>query len=217
MSTRGTVGTVVAISLLACAGCNRPSGKALESTAEFQQIKMSLDESQKANEQLKQDAKKLDISLKQAESKLAEETKAKSGLQAQVQDLTVSRTSLEAKVDELSKARVALDAKVNDLQKTIDSLTKARDAALEDAQRSGEGGGAERQSQSAGPANYGSARADQVDSFHAWAVAAEAAIGRRHANGVDSPRTVTSEDGMAPNDNAIRSRRRAGRGPPRSR
>jgi chromosome segregation ATPase len=133
MSMRVAVGTVVAIYLLACAGCNRPSGKALESTAEFQQIKLSLDESQKANEQLKQDAKKLDISLKQAESKLAEETKAKSGLQTQVQDLTVSRTSLEAKVDELSKARVALDTKVNDLQKTIDSLTKARDAALEDA------------------------------------------------------------------------------------
>ena len=133
MSVRVAVGIVTAISLLACGGCDRTTGKSLESTPEFQQIKTSLDESQKVNEQLKQDAKKLDISLKQAESKLAEETKAKSGLQTQVQDLTALRTSLEAKVDELGRARVSLEANVNDLQKTVESLTKARDAALEDA------------------------------------------------------------------------------------
>lgn len=202
MSVRVAVGIVTAISLLACGGCDRTTGKSLESTPEFQQIKTLLDESQKVNEQLKQDAKKLDISLKQAESKLAEETKAKSGLQTQVQDLTALRTSLEAKVDELGRARVSLEANVNDLQKTVESLTKARDAALEDAQCASEGRGAERQGQGTNPADYGLAGANQDDSVLPGAVAAEATVGR-NAAGVRSSYPFVISRGSRPSSIAV--------------
>jgi chromosome segregation ATPase len=148
------VGVVATISLFGCAGCNRTTDKTPESTPEFRQIKTSLDESQKLNEQLKQDVQKLDSSLKEAESKLAETTRTKDGLQGQVRELTASRGELGAKVDELGKARVVLETRVNDLTKSRDDLqkmvgsladtrgalekqvadlTKAKNAALEDA------------------------------------------------------------------------------------
>ena len=126
-------GVVATISLFVCAGCNRTSDKAPESSPEFQQIKTSLDASQKQNEQLNQDVQRLNNSLKEAESRLAETTKVREGLQGQVQQLTASRGDLEAKVNELGQARVSLEARVNDLQQTVESLTKAKNAALEDA------------------------------------------------------------------------------------
>jgi len=153
-SVRVVVGVVATISLLACAGCTRTTGKTLESNPEFLQIKASLDESQRRNTQLADDVKKLDSARAEAESKLAETVKTRNGLQVQVQELVTSRQNLEAKVDELGKARVNLETRVNDLAKSRDdlqkmveslvdtrgvlekqvaNLTKARNAALEDA------------------------------------------------------------------------------------
>ena len=177
-------GVVATISLLVCAGCNRTTNKTPESSPEFQQIKTSLDASQKQNEQLSQDVQRLNNSLKEAESRLAETTKAKEGLQGQVQQLTASRGDLEAKVNELGKARVSLETRVNDLtksrddlQQTVESLTKAKNAALEDgAWRPGEGGRAQREAQDADPAGDGPAGADQDDSVGAGAAAEEAGI-----------------------------------------
>ena len=128
-------GVVATISLFVCAGCNRTTDKTPESSPEFRQIKTSLDASQKLNEQLSQDVQKLNNSLKEAESKLAETTRVREGLQGQVQQLTASRGDLEAKVNELGKARVSLETRVKmgDLQQTVESLTKAKNAALEDA------------------------------------------------------------------------------------
>ncbi len=147
-------GIVATISLLACAGCTRTTGKSLESNAEFRQIKASLDESLLQKAVLEKDVEKLKGSLGEAESKLAEATTAKNGLQVQVQELTTSRTNLEVKVSELDKARINVEAKVSDLTKSRDdlqkmvqnlvdtrgvleqqvtTLTKAKNAALEDA------------------------------------------------------------------------------------
>jgi chromosome segregation ATPase len=149
-----TAGIVATISLLVCAGCTRTTGKALESNAEFRQIKASLDESLLQKAVLEKDVEKLKGSLSEAESKLAETATARNGLQVQVQELTTSRGNLEAKVSELDKARVSVEAKVNDLTKSRDdlqkmvqslvdtrgvlenqvaTLTKAKNAALEDA------------------------------------------------------------------------------------
>jgi chromosome segregation ATPase len=147
-------GIVATISLLVCAGCTRTTGKALESNAEFRQIKASLDESLLQKAVLEKDVEKLKGSLSEAESKLAETATARNGLQVQVQELTTSRSNLEAKVSDLDKARVSVEAKVNDLTKSRDdlqkmvqslvdtrgvlekqvaTLTKAKNAALEDA------------------------------------------------------------------------------------
>jgi len=147
-------GVVAMFSFFACCGCGRSTGKVQASNAEFQQLKASLDESQRQKSQLEGDVKRLQDSLTEAESKLAETTKLRSGLQVQVQDLTTSRSNLEAKVDELGKARVSLETRMNDLTKSRDdlqkmveslvdtrgvlekqvaSLTKAKNAALEDA------------------------------------------------------------------------------------
>ncbi len=147
-------GIVATISLLVCAGCTRTTGRSLESNAEFRQIKASLDESLLQKAVLEKDVEKLKGSLSQAESKLADTTTAKNGLQVQVQELTASRGSLEAKVSELDKARVNVETKVSELTKSRDdlqkmvqnlvdtrgvlekqvaTLTKAKNAALEDA------------------------------------------------------------------------------------
>jgi len=147
-------GIVATISLLMCAGCTRTTGKSLESNAEFRQIKASLDESLLQKAVLEKDVEKLKGSLSEAESKLADTTTAKNGLQVQVQELTTSRSNLEAKVNELDKARIKVEAKVTELTKSRDdlqkmvqnlvdtrgvlenqvaTLTKAKNAALEDA------------------------------------------------------------------------------------
>ncbi len=147
-------GIVATISLLVCAGCTRTTGRSLESNAEFRQIKASLDESLLQKAVLEKDVEKLKGSLSEAESKLADTTTAKNGLQVQVQELTASRGSLEAKVSELDKARVNVETKVSELTKSRDdlqkmvqnlvdtrgvlekqvaTLTKAKNAALEDA------------------------------------------------------------------------------------
>jgi chromosome segregation ATPase len=147
-------GIVATISLLVCAGCTRTTGRSLESNAEFRQIKASLEESLLQNAVLEKDVEKLKGSLGEAESKLADTTTAKNGLQVQVQELTASRSSLEAKVSDLDKARINVEAKVTELTKSRDdlqkmvqnlvdtrgvlekqvaTLTKAKNAALEDA------------------------------------------------------------------------------------
>lgn len=147
-------GVVATISLLACAGCTRTTGKSLESNAEFRQIKASLDESLLQKAVLERDVEKLKGSLSEAESKLADATTAKNSLQVQVQELTTARANLEAKVGELDKARMNVEAKVSELTKSRDdlqkmvqnladargvleqqvaTLTKAKNAALEDA------------------------------------------------------------------------------------
>jgi chromosome segregation ATPase len=152
--TYAAAGIVATIFLLACAGCTRTTGRSLESNAEFRQIKASLDESLLQKAALEKDVEKLKGSLGEAESKLAEATTAKNGLQVQVQELTTSRSHLEAKVSDLDKARISVEAKVSeltksrdDLQKMVQSLvdtrgvleqqvatlTKAKNAALEDA------------------------------------------------------------------------------------
>jgi chromosome segregation ATPase len=147
-------GVVATISLLLCAGCTRTTGKPLESNAEFRQIKASLEESLQQKAVLEKDVEKLKGSLSEAESKLAAATTAKNGLQAQVQELATSRSNLEVKVGELDKARISVEAKVTELTKSRDdlqkmvqnlvdtrgvlenqvaTLTKAKNAALEDA------------------------------------------------------------------------------------
>ncbi len=147
-------GIVATISLLLCAGCTRTTGKTLESNVEFRQIKASLEESQLQKAVLEKDVEKLKGSLGEAESKLAEATTAKNGLQVQVQDLTTARANLETKVGELDKARINVETKVSELTKSRDdlqkmvqnlvdtrgvleqqvaTLTKAKNAALEDA------------------------------------------------------------------------------------
>ncbi len=147
-------GIVATISLLVCAGCTRTTGRSLESNAEFRQIKASLEESLLEKAVLEKDVEKLKGSLGEAESKLADTTTAKNGLQVQVQELTTSRSNLEAKVSELDKARVNVETKVTELTKSRDdlqkmvqnlvdtrgvlekqvaTLTKAKNAALEDA------------------------------------------------------------------------------------
>ncbi len=142
------------ISLLVCAGCTRTTGKTLESNAEFRQIKASLEESLLQKAVLEKDVEKLKGSLSEAESRLADATTAKNGLQVQVQELTTSRSNLETKVSELDKARINVETKVSELTKSRDdlqkmvqnlvdtrgvleqqvaTLTKAKNAALEDA------------------------------------------------------------------------------------
>jgi len=139
---------------LACAGCGRTAGKSLETNPEFQQIKASLEESQRQRTQLEQDASRLKAALAEAEkakgsldvqvkeltksrndldAQVKELTKSRGNLDAQVKDLTKSRGDLEGKVADLGKARVTLETRVNDLQKTVDGLTKARDVAVADA------------------------------------------------------------------------------------
>ncbi|MBM4026045.1 MAG: hypothetical protein FJ280_11665 [Planctomycetes bacterium] len=148
------VSIVTTVGLFAGAGCNDTTGKNPETNLEFRQVKASLEESQQRSGLLEKDVERLKTSLGDAESKLADTTKARNNFQQQVQDLTVSRTSLEAKVDELDKARTSLETRVgdltksrDDLQKTVESLsatrgvlerqvadlTKARNAALDDA------------------------------------------------------------------------------------
>jgi len=122
---------VVTVCLFACSGCSRTTGKNLEANPEFQKVKASLEESQRQRGLLEKDVKKLEGSLTEAESKLADTTKAKNGLQTQVQELTTSRANLEAKVDELGKARVNLDARVNDLTKSRDDLQKTVGSLLD--------------------------------------------------------------------------------------
>ncbi len=147
-------GMVATISLFVCAGCTRTTGKPLESNAEFRQVKASLEESLQQKAVLEKDVEKLKGSLSEAESKLADTTTAKNGLQVQVQELTTSRSNLEAKVSELDKARIAVETKVTELTKSRDdlqkmvqnlvdtrgvlenqvaTLTKAKNAALDDA------------------------------------------------------------------------------------
>lgn len=127
MSRNGVIVRIAAlISLLACAGCGPTTGESLESNPEFRQIKASLEESQRQKAQLEQDTGKLKVALTEAE-------KAKGSLDVQVKELTKSRSDLGAKVDQLGKARVDLEARVNDLQKTVEGLTKARDAAVAEA------------------------------------------------------------------------------------
>lgn len=130
---------LAALSMFGCAGCDRPTpGKACAADAEILQARATLDEAQREKGQLQGDVKKLETSLAEAESKLAETTKAndglqqqvrdlttaKDGLQQQVQDLTKVRGNLEAKVDEVSKARASLETRVNDLTKSRDDLQK---------------------------------------------------------------------------------------------
>jgi chromosome segregation ATPase len=147
-------GIVATISLLVCAGCTRTTGRSLESNAEFRQIKASLEESQLQKAVLEKDVEKLKGSLSEAESKLADTTTARNNLQAQVQELTTARGNLDAKVSELDKARIQVETKVTELTKSRDdlqkmvqnlvdtrgvleqqvaTLTKAKNAALEDA------------------------------------------------------------------------------------
>ncbi len=147
-------GMVATISLFVCAGCTRTTGKPLESNAEFRQVKASLEESLQQKAVLEKDVEKLKGSLSEAESKLADTTTAKNGLQVQVQELTTSRSNLEVKVSELDKARIAVETKVTELTKSRDdlqkmvqnlvdtrgvlenqvaTLTKAKNAALDDA------------------------------------------------------------------------------------
>ena len=152
--TYAAAGIVATISLLLCAGCTRTTGKALESNAEFRQIKASLEESLQQKAVLEKDVERLKGSLSEAESKLANTTTARNSLQVQVQELTTSRGNLEAKVGELDKARINVETKVTELTKSRDdlqkmvqnlvdtrgvlenqvaTLTKAKNAALEDA------------------------------------------------------------------------------------
>jgi len=147
-------GIVATICLLAGAGCTRTTGRSLESNAEFRQIKASLDESLLQKAVLEKDVEKLKGSLSEAESQLADTTTAKKNLQTQVQELTTARSNLEAKVSDLDKARVQVETKVTELTKSRDdlqkmvqnlvdtrgvleqqvaTLTKAKNAALEDA------------------------------------------------------------------------------------
>jgi chromosome segregation ATPase len=152
--TYAVAGMVATISLLACAGCTRTTGRSLESNAEFRQVKASLEESLLQKAVLEKDVEKLKGSLGEAESKLADTTTAKNNLQAQVQELTTARGTLEAKVSDLDRARIQVETKVTELTKSRDdlqkmvqnlvdtrgvleqqvaTLTKAKTAALEDA------------------------------------------------------------------------------------
>jgi chromosome segregation ATPase len=133
-------GVVATISLLVCAGCTRTTGKPLESNAEFRQIKASLEESlqqkavlEKDKAVLAKDVERLKGSLSEAESKLAAATTSRTNLEAKV-------SSVEAKVTELTKSRDDLQKMVQNLVDTrgvlenqVATLTKAKNAALEDA------------------------------------------------------------------------------------
>ena len=120
-------GVIATISLFVCAGCTRTTGKPLASNAEFRQIKASLEESLLQKAVLEKDVEKLKGSLSEAESKLADTTTAKNSLQSQVQELTTSRSNLEAKVSELDKARINVETRVTELAKSRDELMKSRD------------------------------------------------------------------------------------------
>jgi chromosome segregation ATPase len=126
-------GVVATISLLVCAGCTRTTGKPLESNAEFRQIKASLEESLQQKAVLAKDVERLKGSLSEAESKLAAATTSRTNLEAKV-------SSVEAKVAELTKSRDDLQKMVQNLVDTrgvlenqVATLTKAKNAALEDA------------------------------------------------------------------------------------
>ena len=133
-------GIVATIFLLICAGCARTTGKALESNAEFRQIKASLEESLQQKAVLEKDVERLKGSLSEAESRLAATTTSRNNLDAKVSELDKARISVEAKVTELTKSRDDLQKMVQNLVDTrgvletqVATLTKAKNAALEDA------------------------------------------------------------------------------------
>jgi chromosome segregation ATPase len=126
-----TLSIVALVFLWATAGCSRNTGKSLESNPQFQQIKASLEESQRQKAQLEQDAERLRAALAAAEkaksdldTKLNELGKARADLETRVNDLTKSRDDLQKKVAGLLETRGALEKQVAD-------LTSAKNAALE--------------------------------------------------------------------------------------
>ena len=123
-------------------GCNGTAGEKAESSAEVKQLKTALEESQQQKGQLQGDVTRLEKSLNEAESGLADARKIKDELQTQIQDLTVSRSrawrpkvgDLEGKVGQLTTSRTELQQKLDQLttsrdqlQQRVDELVKSRD------------------------------------------------------------------------------------------
>ncbi len=136
--------TCVALSIVALvflwapAGCNRNSGKALESNPQFQQIKASLEESQRQLGESQRQKAQLEQDTERLKAALAEAEKARGNLETRLDELGKARANLETRVNDLTKSRDDLQQKVasllemrGTLAKQVADLTNAKNAALE--------------------------------------------------------------------------------------
>lgn len=123
-----------AVCLLIFSGCSGTAEKLAESNSEVRQLKAALEQTEQQRNQLQNDVQRLETSLNEAESRLADVRRTNDQLQDQVQELTASRTDFEAKIQEAAEARADLESKVDqltaaktDLQRRVDDLAKSRD------------------------------------------------------------------------------------------
>ncbi len=135
---------VPALGLLALSGCTRATGEGSKPRSTVKELTVALADAQQQRNQLQTDVQKLEKSLGEAESELANTREARDKLRKQVGDLTTAQNGLETRVNELTKSRDDLQTMVGSLidargllERQVADLTKAKNAALEAAQVAG--------------------------------------------------------------------------------